>query len=92
MTESGTRLVHTTLGHSQEDFLTSMKYKLPVLSLVDDNGEFTKETKQFVGLDVLGDGNVAIVKSLDEPLTDNIIQKTLVFAYPSWIYQTNGSN
>lgn len=43
-----------------------MKYKLPVLSLVDDNGKFTKETKHFVGLDILGDGNVAIVKSLDE--------------------------
>ena len=43
-----------------------MKYKLPVLSLVDDNGKFTEETRQFSCLDVLGDGNVAIVKSLDK--------------------------
>ena len=43
-----------------------MKYKLPVLSPIDDNGKFTKETRQFSSLDVLGDGNVAIVKSLDE--------------------------
>ena len=50
----------------QEDFLTGMKYKLPVLSPVDDNGKFTKEIGQFASLDVLGDGNVAIVKSLDE--------------------------
>ena len=50
----------------QEDFLTSMKYKLPILSLVDDNRKFTKEIGQFSNLDVLGDGNVAIVKSLDE--------------------------
>ena len=78
MTESGTGLVYTALGHSQEDFLTSMKYKLPVLSPVDDNGKFTEETKQFSVLDVFGDGNVAIVKSLDELFTDNIIHKTLV--------------
>ena len=63
---SNPMLVHTTPGHDQEDFLTGMKYKLPLLSLVDDNGKFTKETRQFVGLDVLGDGNVVIVKSLDE--------------------------
>ena len=43
-TESRTRLVHTTPGHGQEDFLTSMKYKLPLLSPIDDNGKFTEET------------------------------------------------
>ena len=46
--------------------MTSKKYKLPVLSPIDDNGKFTKESGEFVGLDVLGDENVAIVKSLDE--------------------------
>ena len=66
MMESRTGLVHTTLGHSQEYFLTGMKYKISVLSLVDDNDKFTEETRQFAGLDVLGDGNVAIVKKLDE--------------------------
>ena len=45
MREFGIGLVHTALGHSQEIFLTSMKYKLPVLSPVDGNGKFTKETK-----------------------------------------------
>ena len=43
-----------------------MKYKIQVLSPIDDNDKFIEETRQFVGLDVLGDGNVAIVKSLDE--------------------------
>ena len=60
-----------------------MKYKLPVLSPIDDNAKFIEEIGQFVGLDVLGDGNVAIFKSLDEHFTDNIIHKTLVFAWPS---------
>ena len=66
MTKSRTGLVHTAPGHGQEDFLTGMKYKLLVLYPIDDNGKFTKETGQLAGLDVLGDGNVAIVKSLDE--------------------------
>ena len=66
MKKSRIGLVHTTQGHDQEDFLTGMKYKLLVLYPIDDNGKFTKEIGQLVGLDVLGDGNVAIVKSLDE--------------------------
>ena len=43
--KSRTGPVHTALGHSQEDFLINMKYKLLVLFLVDDNGKFTKETR-----------------------------------------------
>ena len=66
MTKSRTWLVHTAPGHSQEDFLTGIKYKILVLSPVDDNDKFTEETRLFVGLDFLGDGNVAIVKRLDE--------------------------
>ena len=66
MTKSRIGLVHTTLGHDQEDFLTGMKYKLPVLSPIDDNGKFIEETRQFASFDVLDNGNVAIVKSLDE--------------------------
>ena len=43
MMQSRTRLVHTTPDHGQEDFLNGMKYKLPVLSPMDDNFKFTKE-------------------------------------------------
>ena len=53
------QLVHTTPGHGQEDFLIGMKYKLSVLSPVDDNGKFTEETRQFSSLDVLDDGNAS---------------------------------
>ncbi|GLJ53792.1 hypothetical protein SUGI_1148040 [Cryptomeria japonica] len=80
-TESGTGLVHTAPGHGQEDFLTGMKYRLPVLSPVDDNGKFTEETGQFAGLDVLGDGNVAIVKSLDEH-SSLIMEEAYKHKYP----------
>ena len=42
--ESRTGLVHTAPSHGQEDFFTSMKYKLLVLSPIDDNSKFTEET------------------------------------------------
>lgn len=65
-TESGTGLVHTAPGHGQEDYATGLKYGLPIFSPVDDSGKFTKEAGPFSGLDVLGDGNTAVVKYLDE--------------------------
>ena len=43
--ESGIGLVHTAPGHSQEDVLISMKYKIPILSPIDDNDKFTEETR-----------------------------------------------
>jgi isoleucyl-tRNA synthetase len=64
-TESGTGLVHTAPGHGIEDFKTGLKYGLPVLSPVDDSGKFTEEAGQFATLDVLGDGNTAVMKALD---------------------------
>lgn len=65
-TESGTGLVHTAPGHGQEDYVTGLKYGLPVLSPVDDEGLFTEEAGQFSGLDVLGNGNVAVIECLDK--------------------------
>ncbi|KAK6161156.1 hypothetical protein DH2020_004537 [Rehmannia glutinosa] len=65
-TESGTGLVHTAPGHGQEDYVTGLKYGLPVLSPVDDEGIFTEEAGQFSGLDVLGNGNIAVIECLDK--------------------------
>ena len=62
-------MVHTAPGHGQEDDVTGMKYGLPILSPVDDDGKFTEEAGQFSGLDVLGDGNAAVVRFLDENLS-----------------------
>ncbi|KAJ7955098.1 Isoleucine-tRNA ligase [Quillaja saponaria] len=65
-TETGTGLVHTAPGHGQEDYVTGLKYELPIVSPVDEDGKFTKEAGQFNGLDVLGEGNIAVVNFLDE--------------------------
>ncbi|MBW4432501.1 MAG: isoleucine--tRNA ligase [Pelatocladus maniniholoensis HA4357-MV3] len=63
-TESGTGLVHTAPGHGQEDYIVGQRYGLPVLAPVDDNGNFTDEAGQFAGLNVLGDGNQAVIDAL----------------------------
>ncbi len=41
--DSGTGCVHTAPGHGTEDYLTGLKYNLPLLSPVDDHGRFTDE-------------------------------------------------
>jgi isoleucyl-tRNA synthetase len=63
-TESGTGLVHTAPGHGQEDYIVGQRYGLPILAPVDDNGNFTQEAGQFAGLNVLGDGNQAVIDAL----------------------------
>ncbi len=63
-TESGTGLVHTAPGHGQEDYIVGQRYGLPILSPVDENGNFTPEAGQFAGLNVLKDANEAIIESL----------------------------
>ena len=39
-----------------------LKYGLPLLSPVDDGGVFTEEAGPFVGLQVQGDGNEAVIQ------------------------------
>ena len=66
-TESGTGLVHTAPGHGQEDYQTGLKYGLELLSPVDDVWKFTVEAgDRFVGMEVLGAGNQAIIDALSE--------------------------
>ncbi|AFZ59014.1 isoleucine--tRNA ligase [Anabaena cylindrica FACHB-243] len=65
-TESGTGLVHTAPGHGQEDYIVGQRYGLPILAPVDDSGNFTDEAGKFAGLNVLGDGNQAIIDALSE--------------------------
>lgn len=80
-TESGTGLVHTAPGHGQEDYVTGLKYGLPILSPVDDEGKFTEEAGQFSGLDVLDEGNIAVVKYLDEQMS-LVMEESYEHKYP----------
>lgn len=65
-TESGTGLVHTAPGHGMDDYLVGQRYGLPILSPVDDVGNFTEEAGPFKGLNVLKDANEAVIQALQE--------------------------
>lgn len=62
--DSGTGLVHTAPGHGQEDFIVGKRCGLPILTPVDENGNFTAEAGEFAGLNVLGNGNAAVIDAL----------------------------
>ena len=62
--EQGTGCVHTAPGHGLEDYEVGMRYHLPVLSPLDDQGRFTEEGGQFAGLFV-DDASKAVVKELE---------------------------
>jgi len=80
-TEAGTGLVHTAPGHGQEDYMVGQHYGLPILAPVDDNGNFTEEAGQFAGLNVLGDGNQAVIDAL-LPAGSLLKEEPYIHKYP----------
>lgn len=62
---AGTGLVHTAPGHGDDDFIIGQKYKLGVLSPIDDRGVFTDEAPGFEGV-FYDKGNKLITEALDE--------------------------
>lgn len=61
--ESGTGCVHTAPGHGREDYLTGLRYGLPVLSPVDNHGSFTDEAGPYAGMNII-DANGPICDDL----------------------------
>ena len=47
--EAGTGCVHTAPGHGADDYLTGLRYKLDILSPVNDEGVYTKEAGIYEG-------------------------------------------
>ena len=63
--DAGTGCVHIAPGHGQEDYEIGMKYGLENYAPVDDDGNFTRDVKDFAGRFVF-DANGAINKKLEE--------------------------
>jgi isoleucyl-tRNA synthetase len=80
-TEAGTGLVHTAPGHGQEDYQVGQRYGLPILAPVDDNGDFTEEAGLFAGLNVLGEGNTAVIQALAD-VRSLLKEEPYVHKYP----------
>jgi isoleucyl-tRNA synthetase len=65
--DAGTGCVHTAPGHGEEDYQIGLKYGLPLLSPVDDNGRYTEEVgvPEWVGKYVF-DANKDVIQRLAE--------------------------
>ena len=63
--ESGTGLVHVAPGHGEDDYFFSRKYKLGVLSPIDDRGYYTDEAPGLEGL-FYDEGNKKVTEWLEE--------------------------
>ena len=79
--DSGTGLVHIAPGHGVDDFIVGQgKYKLGVLSPVDNQGNLTEEAGQFAGQFVF-DANKNIIAHLAE--TGALLkQENITHSYP----------
>ena len=64
-TDTGTGCVHTAPGHGYEDYQTGLKYKLPILSPVDEDGNYTDEFPMMKGMNVF-EANDKIIELLKE--------------------------
>lgn len=51
--EDGSGCVHTAPGHGQDDYETGLKYKLPILSPVNEKGQYNKDFPELEGTHVL---------------------------------------
>ncbi len=61
--ESGTGTVHIAPGHGKEDYEIGLKYKLPIVSPVDEQGRFTDEFAEMQGTKVF-DADAKILDKL----------------------------
>lgn len=64
-TDAGTGSVHTAPGHGEDDYIVAQKYKLGVLSPVDNKGYLTDEAPGFEGL-FYDQANKPITEKLEE--------------------------
>jgi len=63
--DSGTGTVHIAPGHGKEDYEIGLKYKLPIISPVDEQGRFTEEFSKMKGVKVF-DADPKIIEDLKE--------------------------
>ncbi len=63
--EEGSGIVHTAPGHGQEDYITALKYKLPVIMPVNEKGNFDGNQGEFSNLNI-GEANQRIIEKLNK--------------------------
>ena len=78
--EDGTGVVHIAPGHGQEDYQAGLKYKLPIISPVNDRGVFTEEAGEFKGNHVFKVNDVIVAKLLEKKSL--LFEAKLTHSYP----------
>jgi len=78
--EDGTGLVHTAPGHGEDDYLTGIRYGLPIVSPVDEGGYFTDEAKEWKGQRVF-EANPKIAEAL-RALGSLVLAEPITHEYP----------
>ncbi|MDD3593313.1 MAG: isoleucine--tRNA ligase [Candidatus Gastranaerophilales bacterium] len=78
--EAGTGCVHTAPGHGLEDYEVAQRYKIPVLSPLDNKGVFTAEAGEFEGLKYT-EGNKKVIERLKEE-NALITERKITHSYP----------
>lgn len=78
--EDGTGCVHTAPGHGQDDYETGLKYGLPVISPVDEKGQFTVDFAPAQGLKVLKANQV--VMDILKTKGDLLHHEVITHSYP----------
>ncbi len=78
--DAGTGCVHTAPGHGLEDYEVCMKYKIPVLSPLDNKGIYTEEAGEFQGMSYI-EGNKVVIEKLEQ--TNALLAKSdITHSYP----------
>ncbi|KAL5293101.1 IARS2 family protein [Megaselia abdita] len=76
----GTGLVHTAPAHGPDDFLISLKHKIPIKSLVNEEGRYSSNAPDFlVGKHVIEEGNELVISKLEDDL---LFKGTFCHSYP----------
>jgi len=78
--DEGTGCVHTAPGHGQDDYMTGVKYGLPMIMPVDGKGRFNTDVPEFAGREVFA-ANDAIIEKMSENGT-LVYQDKVTHSYP----------
>lgn len=80
LSDKGTGLVHTAPAHGFDDYLTSLKHKIPLKCLLDNHGKYNDDAPEFLrGKEVLADGNRLVLENI---ASDVIHLGTICHSYP----------
>lgn len=65
LADKGTGLVHTAPPHGFDDYLTSLKHKIPMKGMLDNYGKYNDDAPEFLrGKEVLVDGNRLVLEKI----------------------------